>query len=171
MGANYKCTSRNVKGECCKAELTVQWLASALQQGMPAIRRYRGTLPWGSSELTSSSAACRKGFNEITLECLRVLSRHRLAAMLWQLLILLGLRLPNPLTIDQTEQMRIVFDGKAFSLTPALLADLTAQAFHQTLPDKQPANGDATSPKVEAATVHNYNDCDLCKDMEVGTYC
>ena len=91
--------------------------------------------------------------------------------MLWQLLILLGLRLPSPLHADQTEQGRILFDGKAFSPSVPLLADLTFQAFHQTLLDKEPANGDATSPKVEGATVHRFNECELCKDMEVGIHC
>ena len=121
--------------------------------------------------MAPSNAACRKGFREISLECLRLLSRDRLAAMLWQLLILLGLCLPTPLIADQTEQVRIVFDGKAFSPSTALLADMTFQAFHQTLLDKESANGDATSPKVEGATVHRHNECELCKDMEVGINC
>ena len=121
--------------------------------------------------MTPSSAACRKGLSEISLECLRVLSRDRLAAMLWQLLILLGLRLPSPVIADQAEQLRIVFDGKTFTPSIALLAELTSQAYHQTLLDKQPANGDATSPKVEGAAVHRLDECELCKDMEVGVGC
>ena len=92
--------------------------------------------------------------------------------MLWQLLILLGLRLPNPLNAGQAEQARILFDGKAFTPCPALLANLTSQALHQTMLVKQPANGDVTSAKVESAAAHKSNtECKLCKDREVGIYC
>ena len=100
-----------------------------------------------------------------------MLSRARLAHILWQLLILLGLRLPIPLNTDQAEQMRLVFDGKAFSPSTGLLADLTFYAFHPTMLDRQPANGDVTSPKVEGAAEHKYNECELCKDMQVGHSC
>ena len=100
-----------------------------------------------------------------------MLSRARLAHILWQLLILLGLRLPIPLNTDQAEQMRLVFDGKAFSPSTGLLADLTFYAFHPTMLDRQPANGDSTSPKVEGAAEHKFDECEICKDMQVGNHC